>query len=143
MRSLAVYHEKRVQFRVQVEQPVVLSLLSLPGGLSPPRTTLAATTTDVSERGIRISFVDREAIGGHMGLARRSVHLVPPGSKVQLRIKPPGYWRCFIHVGTVRWVQQELESPVFVFGVELTDSPAHVMRRWLAYVERARTARRR
>ena len=62
---------------------------------------------------------------------------------VQLRIKPPGYWRCFIHVGTVRWVQQELESPVFVFGVELTDSPAHVMRRWLAYVERARTARRR
>ena len=136
-----MYHEKRELFRIPIEEPVEVALLSLPDGHKPPRITLAARTSDVSEDGMRITLVDHEAVRDveRLGLTRHSVHVVPPGAKVRVRIKPAGYWRHMTHVGTVRWVQEEPDSPVFVFGVELTDTPKPIMRRWFAYLQRARS----
>ena len=112
----------------------VVKWLSIPGGREPPKRTVVCRTTDVSGHGTRLTLLGQEKV--KKGGLTRLTHLnVPVGSVARIRVTFKSPHKSFVHIGTVRWVNNEPGSSAFVIGFELTGSPPKTMESWEEFIE--------
>jgi hypothetical protein len=111
--------ERRRQVRIGGKDWLAVKILSVPDAAGRAGRTVFCQTRDMCAAGVRI-------------LADEAI---PMGAQVQLNLGTTDPVASYLHVGTVRWVQREGDSPRFSMGVEFTATAQPVLEAWQKYVK--------
>jgi hypothetical protein len=111
--------ERRGGPRVEVEEDIKVTVLSMPEAPAIENRTFDCRTRDISARGIR--FVVSEPL--------------PRGCPIELRLAGTESLSGFWHIGRITWSRQDQSGDGYSVGVHFTETPEATLEAWEELLE--------